>query len=288
MKTVNSEAFSLRDDNPSIKEPFGWFAAGDSFRRALMALSDGAFKLFAHLCLEADRRTGRYEAVQAELAGAIGKSRRVVGKYVEELERNGVCTVRRERNQYAKTCFDIREEYWPYHRTQGVEGARCRERNAYVDAVKSSFVSIGCTTGKFNSLDAQLAQELQQRRIPLQLVQDALLMGACRKYSSWFNGGSTQPIGSLRYFEPLIAEMKERPLPADYREYLRRKVVHSAKAWAQKSAKQPENGGVQLWPARRSVNSEALTRRFLRKGPSPALGSTKRTRNEANYVRSNR
>jgi hypothetical protein len=231
-----------------------------------MALSDGAFKLFAHLCLEADRRTGRYEAVQAELAGAIGKSRRVVGKYVEELERKGVCTVRRGRNQYAKTCFDIGEEYWPYRRTQGVEGAKCPECNAYVEAVKNSFVSLECTTGKFSSLDAQLAQEFQQRQIPLELVQDALLMGACRKYSSWFNGGSTLPIFSLRYLEPLIAEIKERPLPADYREYLRGKVQQSAKAWAQRSSKQPENGSVQPRSAQRPLNREALTRHFLRNG----------------------
>ena len=30
-------------------------------------LSDGAFKLFAYVSLEADRRTGRYEATQTDL-----------------------------------------------------------------------------------------------------------------------------------------------------------------------------------------------------------------------------
>jgi predicted regulator of amino acid metabolism with ACT domain len=37
--------------------------------------------------LEANHRTGRYEAVQTELAKAINKSRRIVGKYIEELQR---------------------------------------------------------------------------------------------------------------------------------------------------------------------------------------------------------
>lgn len=222
-----------------LKESSGWFAAGDSFHRALRTLSDGAFKLFAHLCLEADRRTGRHEATQAELAGAIGKSRRIVGKYIEELEHKGVCMVRSARNQYARTCFEIRDEYWPYRGTQGDQGAQCRERNAYVEAIKSSFLSIGCTAGAFSPRDAQLAQDLQRRGIPLDLVQDALLMGACRKYISWLNGGSPQPIASLAYFGALLSEIHERPLPEGYREYLQRKIVQLAGAWAEESVKRP-------------------------------------------------
>lgn len=82
---MNNQAINAREESPCLKEPSGWFAAGASFRRALLTLSDGAFKLFAHLCLEADRRTGRCEAVHAELAKAVGKSRRIVGKYIAEL-----------------------------------------------------------------------------------------------------------------------------------------------------------------------------------------------------------
>jgi hypothetical protein len=225
-----------------LKEPSGWFVAGASFRRALRTLSDGAFKLFAHLCLEADRRTGRFEAVQEELAKAIGKSRRVVGKYLDELQDKQVCIVRSAKNQYARTCIEIRDEYWPYRRTPEVEIVNGELRNAYVEAIKSSFVAIGCTIGKFSARDAQFAQDLQQRGIPLEIVQDALLMGAVRKYISWLNGGSPQPIGSLAYFSALVSEIQERPLPADYREYLREKVVQLAKAWAKESAKRLQSG----------------------------------------------
>jgi len=226
-----------------LKEPSGWFAAGASFRRALQTLSDGAFRLFAYLCLEADRRTGRFEAVQGELAKAVGKSRRIVGKYIEELKYKQVCVVRSARNQYARTCIEIRDEYWPYRRTPEVESVIGQVRNAYVEAIKSSFVGLGCTIGKFSARDALLAQDFQQRGIPLEIVQDALTMGAVRKYISWLNGGSPQPIGSLAYFATLIPEMQQRPLPADYREYLRRKVVQLAKTWAKESAKGPKNGG---------------------------------------------
>ncbi|MBP1601740.1 MAG: hypothetical protein H6Q06_1891 [Acidobacteria bacterium] len=233
-----------RDDCAlALKERSGWFAAGDSFRQALLTLSDGAFKLFAHLCLEADRRTGRYEADQSDLARRIGKSRRIVGKYVEELEQKGVCTIQRGRNQYARTCFEIRDQYWPYRRAHDLGSNAGHERNAFVDAIRDSFVSLGCTTGKFSSRDACLAGDWQQRGIPLAVAQDALLMGACRKYSSWFNSGPTAPIGSLAYFESLIAEMQERPLPAGYDTYLRMKIVQLAGAWAKKAVKPLGKGG---------------------------------------------
>jgi hypothetical protein len=44
--------------HPGLKQPSGWFAAGAAFRQALTLLSDGAFKLFAYLCLQAKRQTG--------------------------------------------------------------------------------------------------------------------------------------------------------------------------------------------------------------------------------------
>ena len=38
-----------------LKQPTGWFAAGRKVAQALAVLSDGAFKLYIHLCLQADR-----------------------------------------------------------------------------------------------------------------------------------------------------------------------------------------------------------------------------------------
>jgi hypothetical protein len=216
----------------ALKESSGWFAAGNSFRSALPLLSDGAFKMFAYICLEADRKTGRYETVQTELARALRKSRRIIGKYIRELECNGMCTVRNGRNQHARSCFEIRDEYWPYNRM--TDGA---PHNAYVESIKNSFISLGCTTGKFTARDAQIADQFQKRRIPLELIQDALLMGACRKLISLLNGNLGEPIASLAYFEGLIAEIRERPIPADYREYLRKKVEQLRSAWTEESAK---------------------------------------------------
>lgn len=125
----------------------GWFAAGTSFGRALHVLSDGAFKLFAYICLQVERRTGGLEASQAKLAKAIGKSRRIVGKHIEEFQDKRVCTVASGKNQYGRTRFEIAEEYWPYMRSTPPEAQDAPADRSYVDAVENLFISTGCTTG---------------------------------------------------------------------------------------------------------------------------------------------
>ena len=240
---MSSQAINANEVSLRLKEPCGWFAAGASFRRALRTLSDGAFRLFAYLCLEADRRTGCLEAAQSDLAKAIGKSRRIVGKYIQELEAKEVCTVRSAKNQYGRTRFEIQDHYWPYHRVQSAASESDRVDASYVDSIKTRFLTLGCTVGKFSARDAQCAQALQRRGVPLETVQDALLMGAVRKYVSWFNGGSPQPIASLAYFAAVVSEIQERPFPAGYRGYLQMKVVQFAKAWKKEVVKVAGNGG---------------------------------------------
>ena len=46
---------------PRLKPHSGWFPAGEGFERALGRLSDGAFKVFAHVCPRAERASGRLE-----------------------------------------------------------------------------------------------------------------------------------------------------------------------------------------------------------------------------------
>src|ERR1041385_5332576 len=79
MKVTN---VSPGNERLRLKEPSGWFAAGNGFRTALALLSDGAFHLFAYLCLEANRQTGRIEATHKELAAAVNKSKRSIGNHI--------------------------------------------------------------------------------------------------------------------------------------------------------------------------------------------------------------
>jgi hypothetical protein len=222
-----------RENGSKLKISSGWFAAGVSFQRALTLLSDGAFKLFAYISLEADRGNGRFEASQTDLARVLRKSRRIISKYMAELEREGICSIRSGSNQYARNIFEIRDDYWPYNRPPAIEQADRKEEDAYVAAVRDSFLATGCTRGKFSAGDAKTARILRARGVSLEQLQDALILGACRKFVSWLNGGSPEPVASLAYFEQLIAEIQEQPFPQGYRERLQSKVKQLAKTWSE-------------------------------------------------------
>jgi hypothetical protein len=225
----NSSAPPHAEGRLQIKEPVGWFAAGEGFRSALGLLSDGAFKLFAYLSLEANRRSGCLAATHKDLAAALGKSKRIIGSYVTELETKGVCKVRPGKNQFTATVYEISDRYWPYHRVSA--DPESPEITAYVESVREWFEGLGCTSGKFGAAETEAAKRLQQRAVPLGVVYDAMLLGACRKFDAWLNDRPTEPIRSMTYFEPLIAEIQAKPLPAGYSAYLRMKVRQFSKSW---------------------------------------------------------
>jgi hypothetical protein len=220
---------SNHDAKLRIKEPVGWFVAGDGFRYALGMLTDGAFKLFAHLSLQADRRTGRMTATHKELAAALGKSKRVVGTYVAELEAKEVCKVLSGKNQFMATVYEISDRYWPYHREPLSQ--KLPEIQAYVESVRECYEKLGCINGKLNAAGSETARQFYGRSIPFSVVDGAMLLGACRKYESWLNGGPQEPIRSMAYFEPLVAEVQANPLPDGYAGYLRGKLRRLAESW---------------------------------------------------------
>ena len=213
----------------ALKQAGGWFAAGTACRTASSLLSDGAFKLFFHLCLDADRRTGSVQATHKELAAALKKSKRAIGTYVAELESNAICKVQKGINQFAATTFTIADSYWPYHRPDSHPDSP--EEIAYVTSVRESFLSLGCVSGRFGAADVEIARQMCRRHIPLAVVENAMLLGACRKYGSWLQGQALEPILSLRYFEALIAEIQKQPLPPGYPGYLRKKVRQITEMW---------------------------------------------------------
>jgi hypothetical protein len=215
-----------------LKHPTGWFAAGEGFRKALPLLSDGGFKLFAHLSLQACRITGCVITTPDDLARTLNKSKESMDIYIDELRQKGVCSVRpAKKQQPSLTTFLICDEYWPYKRDFQVE----MELGDYVAAVRESFLALECTAGKFGGGDIRKAMEFEKRGILLETVQDALITGACRKYASWLDGRASAPIGSLAYFEDIVMEMADHPLPPGYREYLNMKVRKLALIWKQQS-----------------------------------------------------
>lgn len=258
----------MRNDALRLKQSRGWFAATSSFRDALEKLSDGAFKLFACVCLDADRPTGRLRASQKDLAARLGKSRRAVACHIKELEQKGICTVEAGRNQFATSRFQVSEAYWPYVRAErdlvpsgkgGVESASNQSQSPridqpvddhwrdssggadYVASIRECFLDLGCTRGTFSSSDERVAQRLMERAIPLRVVLDAMLLGAYRKYESWLNRRfdpsapppESHPIVSLSYFEQLIEEVSKTRISSQQREALGGKLRFSQRRWKQ-------------------------------------------------------
>jgi hypothetical protein len=193
-------------------------------------LSDGAFKLFVYVSLQADRSTGGYQTTQTELARVLGKSRRIIGKDIAEVEGQSICAIKAAKNQHARNTFQILDDYWPYVRP-GIGDVSPKEEAAYVAALRDSFLATGCTLGTFGTGDVKMARALRRSGVALELVQQALLLGACRKYSSWLNGRSAQPIGRLYYFKGLISEVREQPLSPRVREYLQSKLGQLTRTW---------------------------------------------------------
>lgn len=218
--------------NPSacmLKNPAGWFAAGESFHKALHLLSGSGFKLFACLSLQACRITGCVQTTPDALATALNTSGQTIETAIEELRQKGVCSIRPTGNQSPRIAFLICDEYWPYERRLHI----AMELGNYVASIRECFLALECTTGKFGGGDIRKAMQFEKNGIPLETVQDALITGACRKFTSWLDGRVSPPIGSLAYFEDIVLEMESHPLPAGYGDFLALQVKKLALMWKQ-------------------------------------------------------
>ena len=212
-----------------LKKRTNWFAAGEEFLKAMELLDDGAFKLFSFLCLKADRLTATYRGSSDQLAFALRKPRPVIESCLAELKAKGVCTAADTAAGFGGT-LRIEDEFWPYHPPTNVSTAQCT--NGYIAAIRQQFLALGCTTGRFGASEEAQARSLERRGVPLEIVRDAMIMAACRKYLSWLNNGYSEPICSIAYFESVIAEFLRCPPPPDYRNNLPFELKRLANHWA--------------------------------------------------------
>lgn len=217
-----------------LKSPSGWFAAGPEWQQALARLSDGAFKLFVHASLNADRATGRLAFCQRSLAQALGKSRRSVRAYLKELQDKQVCRVSCSPNQHAAGTLQVCPAYWPYRTEEAVRslaGAH-QQRGRYIEAVREALLARPCVRARFSPADRRLAGEWFDQGVDLANARLAINLGCGRKYVAWLNnGGRGEPIGSLRYFRNILDELHIIDLHSPYHEFNRRQVEKFEKRW---------------------------------------------------------
>ena len=97
-----------------LKQPRDWFAARERFRWALGLLSDGAFKLFARICLHAERPRGERAFERAAVARSLGKGRSALGRHMAELSAKRVCEIESAQNQLRASRLRMLPALWPY------------------------------------------------------------------------------------------------------------------------------------------------------------------------------
>ena len=209
-----------------LKQSTGWFAAGWTFANAITVLSDAAFKLFAWLCLNADRHTGCIRITVAEMAQALGKSEGEIDTACDELIECGVC------RRGTDLELEIADGYWPYEKQPVESGPQ-----AYVAQIRKLLSEPACIRCRFSAADEKLARDFYHRGVSLAQVERAIRLGCARKYATLLsNPDAAMPIASLSYFKTIIDEVMHDPDTADtYWAYIRRKAITLEREWMSRS-----------------------------------------------------
>jgi HAMP domain-containing protein len=211
-----------------LKQPTGWFAAGREFTQAITILSDGAFKLYVHACLMANRHTGRLSATVDEFARAMTRAPTAVALNLDELEALAVC--RMVRSGGSQLVIEISDRFWPYQKQQP-QGRTAEPEQEFVQKVRVLFLAPACVHASFSAADEKLAMDLYRRGVSMEQVTRAILLGCARKYVSMLNAKVRTPITSLQYFADIVEEVNESAIPESYWEPLRAKVVRMEQQW---------------------------------------------------------
>jgi hypothetical protein len=80
------------------------------------------------------------------------------------------------------------------------------------------------TTGRVRPADRRLVAQLQQRGVPLTVIEHALLLAAARRIFRDPKAPPLSMIRSLAYFGPLIEEVLGSQISPTYFRYLRHKL----------------------------------------------------------------
>lgn len=205
-----------------LKQPTGWFAAGREVAQALALLSDGAFKLYVHLCLEADRQTGRVRIESAALTRILRKDAASIEAGLDELQHQGVCECQADQ-------VEICDRFWPYQKQ--VTLAAGPPEVEFLRQARAAFLAPACVRSTFTTADEKLARNLGLGGVTLERLRRAIWLGCARKYVALLNGQSQQPITSLAYFASLIEEVSQPQIPISYWDHVRRRMEELEKRW---------------------------------------------------------
>ena len=206
-----------------LKQPTGWFAAGREVAQALALLSDGAFRLYMHLCLEADRHTGRVRVESAALTRILRKDAASIESGLDELQHHGVCERQADQIEFC-------DRFWPYQKQVPLAASPEIE---FLRQARAAFLAPACVRSTFTAADEKLARNLGRSGVTLEQLRRAIWLGCARKYVALLNDQSQLPITSLAYFASLIEEASQPQIPISYWDHVRRRMEEMEKHWLQ-------------------------------------------------------
>ena len=222
-----------------LKNARNWFAAGVEVQQALETLTDGAFKVFMYICLNAERDTGILHTTQVELARNLKKSHGTIRKYLGEMERAGICRNSFSNNPVTRGSTQISPPYWPYE-SETVQSQTDDGADRFIVEIRKMLAERACVRSSFSTADEVLARQWFNAAVPLEWIRQAILLGCARKYVAWRNNQAVHgPIATLRYFTPILEEIAKQKLDSDYWGFLRCRIQRHEKLWIEKHQEGP-------------------------------------------------
>lgn len=112
------------------------------------------------------------------------------------------------------------------------------EQQTFIASARELLLAQSCVRTSWSRADATTAVELFRSGVTLIELQRAIWLGCSRKYQQALDGGSLDPIGSLKYFQRLLEEMRREPLRSmggDYWRYVQRKLKCFEQEWLTRS-----------------------------------------------------
>ena len=94
----------------------------------------------------------------------------------------------------------------------------------YVSSVVTLYVDLPDTPLRTNTQDQRQARSWFDRGVPLSVVETAVLLASLRRITRPPDVPPLPRIRSLAYFQPVIEELLETPVPNGYLQYLRFKL----------------------------------------------------------------
>lgn len=214
-----------------LKDGGEHFAAGDRFQRALRVLQGESFRLFAWICLHAERPRGKLAFRASELARQLGVSSRSIQRHLRAIEQAGVCELVPASNRHRDSVVIVCPDFWPYGPPQPLP--------PYEAAVRAAYETSPCVAGRFSPADERLARQWRREGVPLEDVLRAILLLSVRKTDTLLDSrarahlgraAESDPVRSLAYFARGLRDPDLAALTGGYREYLQLHLSRS-EAW---------------------------------------------------------